>query len=187
MRVDPLDLEDPEAWLAGLREAYGRSLDQGAESWRAARAAVIEGTCSAVDLAKAALIALQTMADGDPTSLGMAACDALREHGGAAEIVGLQQARSRLPGRPGLRDWRVDADAALVVMQARAKGVCTCAAEASQGAAPYAGLWRVESQIQEPEYRCTRMKVHCNVCGSVWMVRREDSYHYPIFAWSRSR
>lgn len=185
MQAPGQDLDDPTQWLTSLREAYARSLEEGAAHWRRALAAAEAQPGSASALARAALMALETMGPGDPTSLGMSACDALRQHGGAAEIEPLRAVRSHLPGRSGLRDWRVDADHALTVMTARAAGACTCGAEASKGAAPYGAQWKTESETVDPAQYCTELTVRCTRCQSHWNVRREDSYHYPIFSWTR--
>lgn len=184
MNEDGRDLGDSNRWLEGLRAAYARSLSEGATWWRQAHAAVDDGESSAAALAEAAVLALQTMADGDPTSLGMSACEALRIHGGAAQIEPLQALRPSLPARSGLRDWRVDAGQALEVMRTRAAGECTCKTEAAGGAAVYGEQWEVESEEVDRERYCVDMEVRCTRCGSRWSVVREDGYHYPMFRWS---
>ncbi|TNE92818.1 MAG: hypothetical protein EP330_00085 [Deltaproteobacteria bacterium] len=173
-----------ERWLIDLRTAYAHSLDAGAAHWKQAHAAVDTGRMPASVLTEAALLALESMADDDPTSLGMSACDALRRHGGADHLERLATVRPRLPARSGLRDWRVDADHAHDAMAARGSGGCTCAAEARHGAAPYGDAWVVEHQQPDPERYCTDYRVRCAACGRHWSVRREDGYHYPIFAWT---
>jgi hypothetical protein len=177
-------LGDPPTWLSNLRAAYARSLDAGAGMWTAAHAAVAAGQVPAAALAEAALLALEQMADGDPTSLGMSACEALRQCGGASQLDRLKAARPRLPARSGLRDWRVDADQAIRVIEARVEGACTCAAEAASRAGCYGAQWQIEDERSDPAQYCVHMTVSCRSCGARWSVRREDSYHYPIFAWT---
>ncbi len=178
--------EDSTRWLAALRAAYARSLEEGSEHWSRAQAAVTSGAVPAAALAEAALLALETMGPDDPTSLGMSACDALRLHGIEAQLDRLRRVRPVLPARTGLRDWRVEASRALEVIEARVSGTCTCAAEAAAKAGVYGEQWRIEDETVDAEHYCVRMKVRCTHCESLWSVRREDGYHYPLFAWSRA-
>jgi len=177
-------LADPQSWLAALRAAYADSLQAGARFWEQAQRAVDEGQAAADDLAAAALAALEAMAEDDPTSLGMSACEALRRCGGQAQLEALRALRPKLPPRKGLRDWRVDADHAIAVIAARVAGDCTCAAEAERGAAYYGEQWQVEEERSDPASYCTRASVRCKSCGARWSVRRDDGYHYPVFSWS---
>lgn len=179
------DLTEPTRWLAALRSAYARSLEDGALCWRHAHAAVESGRAPPSTLASAALLALETMGPDDPTSLGMSACEALRRHGGADHIEPLRALRRGLPGRPGLRDWRRDVDHALAVMTARVAGSCTCGAEAGQGAPPFGSQWHVEAESTDSSGYLVLLTVRCTRCQSCWLVQRDDSYHYPTFTWSR--
>lgn len=110
------DPTDATRWLAALRAAYARSLDEGGACWRLAEARVAAGEVPASALAKAALLALETMGGADPISLGMSACEVLRVHGGASELARLRAIRPQLPARKGLRDWRLEASRALDVI-----------------------------------------------------------------------
>lgn len=180
------DPTDAARWVAALRAAYARSLDDGTTCWKHAEAAVAAGTVPAAALAQAALLALETMEPEDPTSLGMSACEVLRLHGGASELDRLRTARPTLPARTALRDWRLEASRAIDVIQARVAGSCTCTAEATRGAPVYGDQWTVESERVDPEAYCVYMVVRCTHCQSRWAVRRDDGYHYPTFAWTRS-
>lgn len=179
------DPTDAARWVAALRAAYARSLDDGGACWARAEAAVAAGKVPAAALARAALHALETMKAQDSISLGMTACEALRVHGGKAELERLRAVRPKLPARIGLRDWRLEASRALAVIEARAAGSCTCAAEAARGAPVYGDEWQVESERVEVEEYCTYMIVRCTRCDSRWSVRRDDGYHYPTFAWTK--
>jgi len=186
MVPDEPDLTDAVRWVEALRAAYVRSLEDGTACWRRAEGAAAAGPVPAKALAKAALLALETMGPGDSISLGMSACEALRRHGGAGELERLRAVRATLPARSGLRDWRAEATRARVVIEARAAGSCTCAAEAACGAGVYDEQWRVESERVDREQYCVHMVVRCTRCQSAWLVRQDDGYHYPTFAWSRA-
>ena len=185
MLDDAIDASDPERWLAALRAAYACSLSDGAAFWRRAQQAIDRGEQPATAIARAAIRGLETMGASDPTSFGMSACDALRLYGGAEELERLRATRDTLPARKGLRDWRVETGRALSVMAARVAGECTCAAEAAHGAPVYGDMWRVESEEIDRDQYCVRMRVRCQRCQSRWLVRRDDGYHYPTFAWSK--
>lgn len=186
MTQDEPDLTDVVRWVEALRAAYARSLEDGVACWRRAEAAAEAGAVSATALAQAALLALETMGPADSISLGMSACEALRRYGGAGELDRLRAVRATLPARSALRDWRAEASRAQAVIEARAAGWCTCAAEAACGAGVYGEQWRVESERVDAEQYCVHMTVRCTRCQSEWLVRQDDSYHYPIFAWSRA-
>jgi len=177
---------DPASLLNEMRIAYKNSLKEGAGFWQRLSTSVDSGELEAATLGEVAIKALETMGDDDPTSLGMSACDALRVHGSGTLVERLRAVRPGLPPRRGLRDWRVDADRALEVIEARAKGVCTCSAEASRGAPVYGNQWKVESESTDRERYCVIFEVRCTLCGTRWRVRREDSYHYPISSWTRT-
>ncbi len=186
MHPDDPDLTDAARWVDALRIAYTRSLAEGAAHWARAAAAVAAGAASATAYAQAALLALETMSSADSISLGMSACEALRLHGGASEQARLRAVRATLPARPALRDWRLEASRALGVIEARAAGSCTCAAEAASGAGVYGEQWRIEAERVDPEQYCSYMTIRCTRCQSEWLVRRDDGYHYPTFAWRRA-
>lgn len=179
------DPTEVDRFVDALRAAYARSLADGGACWARAEAAVAAGTVPAAALARAALHALETMQAGDPTSWGMSACEALRVHGGEAELERLRAVRPRLPARTGLRDWRLEASRAIDVIAARAAGECTCAAEASRGAPVYGDQWQVEGERVDVEGYCVYITVRCTRCERRWSVRREDGYHYPTFAWTK--
>jgi len=181
-----LDPTDAARWVAALRAAYARSLDDGGACWSRAEAAVAGGSAPASALAQAAILALETMGPEDPISLGMSACEVLREHGGASELERLRTVRPRLPARVALRDWRLEASRAIDVIAARVAGSCTCAAEAARGAPVYGEQWAVESERVDHDEYCVYMKVRCTRCESRWSVRRDDGYHYPTFAWTKA-
>lgn len=178
------DPTDATRWVAALRAAYARSLDEGGACWRRAEAAVTTGAVPASALAQAALLALETMEPDDSISLGMSACEVLRVHGAASELERLRAVRPTLPMRKGLRDWRLEASRAIDVMQARAAGSCTCAAEAARGAPVYGEQWAVESERVDHDEYCVTITVRCTRCQRRWSVRRDDGYHYPTFAWT---
>lgn len=180
------DPTDAVRWVAALRAAYARSLDDGGACWKHAEAAVARGTVPATALAQAALLALETMGPEDPISLGMSACEVLRVHGGASELERLRAARPTLPARTALRDWRMEASRAIDVIQARVSGTCTCTAEAARGAPVYGEQWAVESERVDHEGYCVHIVARCTRCQSRWSVRRDDGYHYPTFAWTRT-
>ena len=125
------------------------------------------------------MLGLETMAEGDPTSLGMSACQALRRHGGQDQLERLIAVRPKLPQRKGMRDWRRDADHATEVVRARAAGVCTCAAEAAGGASYDDPQWQV---AEHDDY--IRVTATCTACGRRWSVERQDGYHFPRFSWT---
>jgi hypothetical protein len=185
--MDPAELDPTDAarWVAALRAAYARSLEEGGACWNRAEAAVAAGTVPASALAQAALLALETMGPADPTSLGMTACEALRVHADRNELERLRAVRPGLPARKGLRDWRVEASRAIDVIQARVSGTCTCAAEAARGAPVYGEQWAVDSERVDTDEYCVHTTVRCTRCQSRWSVRRDDSYHYPTFAWTK--
>lgn len=180
------DPTNPARWLAALRAAYARSLDEGGACWKRAEAAVAAGEVPASALAQAALLALETMGPADSISLGMSACEVLRVHGGAGELERLRAVRPMLPARKGLRDWRIETSRAIHIIHARVAGSCTCAAEADCGAPVYGAQWAVESERVDHDEYCVYMIVRCTRCGSRWTVRQDDSYHYPTFAWTKA-
>ena len=173
---------DAAVWVDGLRAAYRSSLAEGNAAWDVASARVRAGEVSASWLADAALLALATMGDGDPTSWGMYAADALRVHGEAKHAVAARALA--LPARPGLRDWRADVARAIDGIEERAAGRCGCAAEAGAGAPVLGPAWVVEASVSEP---ClTRYAVRCGRCGAAYAVEEEEGYHTPIFRWTRA-
>lgn len=186
---DPLpSLATPDLWLLSLREAYATALEHGTERWKLASEAAAEDPRAASQLAHIALCALGGMQDTDSTLLGMAACEALRRFGSAEHLEPLRALQDKLPSRPGLRDWRADALTALEVMEARAAGRCTCASEASRNSAPYGEQWEEDAPSEDAGHGSRLLSIRCRACGSRWQVRRDDSYHYPLFSWSqRSR
>lgn len=178
------DPTDAARWVATLRSAYTRSLDEGGACWRLAEARVATGEVPSSALAQAALLALETMGGDDPTSLGMSACEVLRVHGSVSELPRLRAVRPKLPARKGLRDWRLEASRAIDVIDARASGSCTCAAEAARGAPVHDEQWRIESEKVDRDQYCVDLVVRCTRCESRWTVRRDDGYHHPTFAWT---
>ncbi len=166
--------------LGALREAFAESLEAGHRWWRRAEAQADSAT-----LARWAAAALTAMGPDDGISWGMRACDVLRRHGGASEIEPLRAARPGLPARKALRDWRLEADRALAVIEARAAGRCTCEAEARHGA-PVAGpRWQVEGEAVDRAAYAIIHEVRCVPCGRRYRVERQEGYHYPVFRWAK--
>ncbi len=173
--------------LAELRTAYKRSLSAGAAMWKQLISEVKSGTRPAAVVAELSLCALESMGSDDPTSLGMDACNALRRFGGSVHLERLRALRPHLPTRRGLRDWRTDADFALAMMEARADGQCTCSVVAARGGSGAGEQWAVERESVDRARYCSIREVRCTGCGSRWRVTRDDSYHYPVFTWTKQR
>lgn len=169
----------PAGWLAALRAAFARSLSDGHRCWRDA-----EARMPSAALAARAMDALEAMRATDPTSWGMRACDVVRRHGGAAEAARLRAVRHRLPAVRALRDWRLEADRALSVIDARTAGRCACEAEARHGV-PIAGpAWQVEHEEVDHAGYAINHRVRCAACGRRYRVVQQEGYHYPIFRWT---
>ena len=133
---------------------------------------------------EAALGLLEAMDDATGVLAGMAAARVLRWRGTADQAERLSAAVDRLPSFRGLRDWRTDARAALAALDALARGGCRCASVHATNTAPGGPLFTVED-TRRGDYR-SESDVRCTACGAGWRVTRDDSYHYPVFGWSRS-
>lgn len=176
---------DAEAWIALVLRAYAESIEHGNRCWQQARTVADGDAAAASALARAAMLGLERMGADEPTSFGMLACEALRHFGGAPELERLRLARPSLPPRPGLRDWRRDADRAIAVIEGRVLGRCACLAESGSGAPVWGPLWEVEAETVDAQRCCCEITARCTACGARWSVLRDDGYHYPQYHWTR--
>jgi len=186
-RPPPVDADGIDGWLNALRAAFGASLSFVSAQWQMARDAAGDDEALRPVLAEAALRALETMGATEPTSWGMIACAVLGELGDPRLVPRLRAARPRLPARRALRDWRLEASYALACLEARAGDRCPCDVHARHGRPVHGPGWTVEDERVDVARYCIHMTVRCTRCDTRYTVLREDSYHYPVFRWRRSR
>lgn len=149
-------------------------------AWKAAHAA---GTLPAGLLADVALLLLQTLTEADG-SLDMVAAELLHHHGEARHIAPLRAVRPKLRPRMALRDWRLEVDRAIAMLEARAAGRCDCSVHASHSAPVMFSGCDVESEQTDTANYLIRYQVRCTACGRRWQIEEQHGYHYPTFSWS---
>jgi hypothetical protein len=108
----------------------------------------------------------------------------IQKYGGASKISRVQKIRNGLPPLPGLRDYRVDYDNLLEILEARKNGVCECAVKTRYNTHPSDPLFSIISTEFDQEAYLTRYLVKCNQCEKTYKVTEDIGYHYPVFQWS---
>jgi hypothetical protein len=112
-------------------------------------------------------------------------CLIIQKYGGASKISRVEKIRSSLPPLPGLRDYRVDYDNLLEILEARENGMCECAVKIRYNTHPSDPLFSTISCEFDSEAYLTRYLVKCNQCEKIYKVTEDIGYHYPLFQWSR--
>jgi hypothetical protein len=108
----------------------------------------------------------------------------IQKYGGADQISRVQKIRNTLPSLPGLRDYRVDYDELLEILEVRKKRTCECDVRTRYNTHPSNPLFKILSSEVDTEAYVTRYFVKCK-CGKTYNVTEDGSYHFPIFQWSR--
>ena len=116
----------------------------------------------------------------------MVAADWLRRFGRPEHLDAVRALRPKLRPRTALRDWRLEVDRAIAMLQARAEGGCGCAVDAAHGAPPVSRDYERLSDTTDRERYAIIWQVRCRSCTRRWDVVEQHGYHYPTFAWSRA-
>lgn len=132
------------------------------------------------EAAEAALQILEHMDESTGVLAGMTCANLVADHGNAGQLPRLEAARQRLPSFPGLRDWRRDVSDAVDALEALAKKRCRCMG-VSGSTAPSEKLFETLRSTAQ-DYMIV-MDLRCKLCGRLYRVERDDSYHYPTFTW----
>ena len=173
---------DPTAMLAALRAADplpSRAQHELVRQWETAHAA---GQLEGATLADFALLLLQTLTDEDG-SLDMAAAGLLREHGEGRHLGPLRAVRPKLRPRKALRDWRLEVDRAMAMIEARVEGRCACGVHAMHGAPLTFSGCEVEDESTDLVNYSICYRVRCLGCRRRWDITEQHGYNYPTFSW----
>ena len=108
----------------------------------------------------------------------------IEKYGGPKEIKRVKKIRYKLPPLPGLRDYRIDYDGLLEILDARKKGICECTAKTRYNTPPSDSLFTLLSTNVDTEAYLTRYTVLCKKCKTIYKVTEDDSYHFPVFEWN---
>ncbi len=150
-------------------------------------AQMVSGAWPAELLGDTAFLLLTTLTEEDG-SLDMVAAELMQQHGQARHLDPLKAARKSLRPRVTLRDWRLEVDRAISMIEARAANECECVAQAKHGAAAGNSGFEVLSKTSDDDEFTIRYDLRCRRCGRLWLVRERHGYHYPQSDWSeRSR
>lgn len=145
---------------------------------------VATGTWPAELVGDVALLLLTTLTEEDG-SLDMVGAALMQRHGQDVHLKPLKRARRNLRGRATLRDWRLEVDRATSMIEARSAGTCECVPQAKHGASAKGPLFEMQKESVDKEQYSMRFEVRCRRCGTLWSVREEHGYHYPLSYWSK--
>jgi hypothetical protein len=109
----------------------------------------------------------------------------IEEYDDGSSIERVKKIRNNLPALSGLRDYRVDYDLLISILNSIIKGECICISKTQGNTSPYEELYNItSSNIVQAQYT-TYYIVECKKCLSQFEVQEEQGYHYPIYRWNK--
>ena len=108
----------------------------------------------------------------------------LMKFGQGGDIKRLRKIRYKLPALPGMRDYRVDFDELVSVLEARQEGRCDCQVRTRNNISPKNRLFRITAEESDQEQQTTIYHTVCTLCGVKWTCVEDPTYHFPLFNWT---
>ncbi|MFL5728498.1 MAG: hypothetical protein ACJ75J_03330 [Cytophagaceae bacterium] len=109
----------------------------------------------------------------------------IEKHSNSEQLKRVYKIRKNLPPLPGLRDYRIDYDGLLEILEARKNGQCICLAKTRYNTHPSDPLFEIISTEADSEAYVTRYRVRCRQCHTNYLVTEDSSYHFPLFQWEK--
>jgi hypothetical protein len=96
----------------------------------------------------------------------------------------VKKMRVQLPARPGLRDYRSDADNLILTLEHKRKGICLCKSKAEgKNSSPHDELFVSDDRVEVEQGYLIEHHIHCKKCNTKFIVTEDTGYHYPIYNW----
>lgn len=108
-------------------------------------------------------------------------------------IAAMKEARKTMPPRVALRDYRLNVDRCIRVLENfQAGALCHCnlyshGSDFSLNGEVMDGFLTIEKETIHHEEYFTEYDAVCLPCGRRWQIKEISGYHYPTFEWHEVR